>query len=193
MSKVESGWYFASHFVKELDDTVVHPKKKARIELSSPEVTLYAWCTPSVEFPDRLHVPFWARKPAQGLRCRPLTERLLDAQSQLVAENEALKDQNQKLTEEIEAIRADKRGDADRDRERDYSHRSWDEKHREKKPGGGWMNKCIQIMVPLFDGENGEACTLATEMLATNSTAYLLVAKTVCQTNNNKLSSLCIQ
>ena len=75
--QVESGWYFATAFLTNLDEVAVQPKKRAKTE-EVPAVELLAWAPPSQGLPCTLHVPYWSRKAAPGVLVKTMVEQLLD-------------------------------------------------------------------------------------------------------------------
>ena len=83
---MESGWYIANRYAPHEIDNVVQPKKKSRVEaVEAPadKFEIHAWGPIADLAPEKLHVPYWARSKNDGVKARPLLERLLDHQAKV--------------------------------------------------------------------------------------------------------------
>ena len=83
--QVESGWYFATAFLTNLDEVAVHPRKRAKTEEPPPAVELLAWAPPTQGLPCTVHVPYWSRKAAPGVLAQTMVEQLLESQEKKAA------------------------------------------------------------------------------------------------------------
>ena len=77
---MESGWYFTTAFLTNLDEVAVHPRKRAKTEEPPPNVELLAWAPPTQGLPCTVHVPYWSRKAAPGVLVKTMVEQLLETQ-----------------------------------------------------------------------------------------------------------------
>ena len=167
---MESGWYFATAFLTNLDEVAVHPRKRAKTEEPPPAVELLAWAPPTQGLPCTVHVPYWSRKAAPGVLVKTMVEQLLESQEVQKKALPALED-----APKVAADEAAGAGAASHHHPEQHQHH--DQPKGRGKGGGGWMNKAIKLMALMWDGEHDEAANFSAECLITSPTAEKEVYK----------------
>ena len=136
----------------------MQPRKKYKSELQTDPVELMAWAPGTQGIPTTLHVPYWTRRSAPGVVVRTMVETLLSAT------------ETGSWRPLLDAGHAEAAGPIQPPPPQPKMERG--------KGGGGWMNKCIELMAALWDTDYDHASELMGQWLVHNSTAADLVART---------------
>ena len=147
--KDPSGWFFAT----ELEELVDCEPKKKRFRVETTQEYI-AWAKDTGDLPLKFHVPYTCSKAIHGLTLKT----------------------NYELLQEQIALSAQSGAAASSDEGKGWiKPKGQDKKKGEGAPGGGWMNRTVDVIVPLMAGQVDTAIDQSLQICAKYDTCYWCV------------------